>query len=268
MNAIAERESHANSATPTPRLPVGQVCPLCNGAGEPVGTVEGVIIRECCGCLLSWAWESEEAYHAFYADIRQFHTGQQAAEGHLPTKERDAEHLKASRNRVKVLAGLYTFPAYTRILDVGAGGGSFVAACKEICWEAFGIEPCAELAMWARCRGRKVECGNWQDVDGEWEVITLHDVVEHLTNPGSCLAYLRSCLSENGLMVIEMPEWGSQQANREGLAWRHCLPKQHVCLYSEMSARVLFGRVGLRVEAIVRPLRGEIGKIVYYLGRM
>lgn len=252
--------------TPYVQKPVGEVCPLCGGAGEPVGTVEGVCVRTCCGTLLAWAWKDEEEYLRFYADIAYFHSAQQIEEGHPTTMERDAEHLKASRNRVKILSGLYSLPYGTRVLDVGAGGGSFVAAGQEIGLDILGIEPCASLAYWARERVRNVIPGRWQEVEGEWQLITLHDVLEHLTNPASCLCYLRSCLSERGLLVVEMPEWESPQAKREGLQWRHVLPKQHVALYSEAAAVALFARCGLQVEATVRPLRGDIGKITYFLG--
>jgi hypothetical protein len=250
------------------RRPVGEVCPLCGGEGEPLGTVEGVCVRQCCGTLLSWAWESEQAYLGFYQDIRQFHEGQQETEGHPTTIARDGEHLRASRSRVKILHALYPYSYGTRILDVGAGGGSFVKACSEVCIDALGLEPCAALAHWARQQGRTVECGGWQDVNEDWEVICLHDVLEHLTNPASCLCYLRAHLSEGGLMVVEMPEWESSQAKWENLRWRHVLPKQHVCLYSDRAAQELFKRCGLSVEAIVRPLRGTLGKITYYLGRV
>jgi hypothetical protein len=250
------------------RRPVGEVCPLCGGEGEPVGVVEGVCVRTCCGTLLSWAWESEEAYTQFYADIAQFHEGQQEREGHPTTIARDAEHLKASRNRVKTLSALYLLPYETQVLDVGAGGGSFVAACREMCWQAFGIEPCRALAEWACAQGRPVSCIRWQDYKATgFNVIALHDVLEHLTEPIDCLLHLQGALVQGGTIVVEMPEWESAQAKREGLNWRHVAPQQHVCLYSDSAAQELFRRCGLAVEAMVRPLRGEIGKITYYLGR-
>jgi 2-polyprenyl-3-methyl-5-hydroxy-6-metoxy-1,4-benzoquinol methylase len=268
VNAVLTNDQRPT--TSDQRLPVGQVCPICGGEGEPVGTVQGVCVRECCGTLLAWAWRDEEQYQDFYADISQFHEGQQETERHPTTIARDAEHLHACRSRVEILRALYpqlTMNPPVMILDVGAGGGSFVAACKEVRWDAYGIEPCAPLAMWARQNGRPVEAGGWQDIGGEWDVITLHDVIEHLTDPLTCLRYCRVHLHQGGLIVVEMPEWRSAQAEREGLNWRHILPKQHVALFSEWSARALFERAGLSVEAMVRPLRGSIGKIVFYLGR-
>lgn len=249
------------------RQPVGKVCPLCGCSGEPVGIVEGVCVRECCGVLLSWAWKSEKAYQAFYADISQFHEGQQESEGHPTTIARDAEHLRASRSRVKTLFGLYGLPWGTRVLDVGAGGGSFVQACGENGLDALGLEPCAALALWARGQGRKVECGRLQDFGGEYDVITMHDVLEHLTEPEPSLCFLNLHLSHGGILVVEMPEWNCPQSKREHLRWRHVLPKQHVALYSDRAAQELFARCGLRVESLVRPLRGSIGKIAYYLSR-
>lgn len=267
LETEAASKRRAEAVTVAGRKPVGAVCPLCGGEGEPVGVKDGICLRECCGCLLAWAWESEDDYARFYADVAYFHSAQQIEEGHPTTVERDQEHLKASRNRVKVMSGLYDLPYGTRLLDVGAGGGSFVAACKEVGWEAFGLEPCTELARWAWSQGRNVYAGDWHSAQGDWEVICLHDVLEHLVNPGSCLAYLRAHLTETGLLIVEFPEWECAQALREGLAWRHVLPKQHPCLYSDRAAQEMFLRAGLQIEALMRPLRGSIGKITYYLGQ-
>jgi 2-polyprenyl-3-methyl-5-hydroxy-6-metoxy-1,4-benzoquinol methylase len=229
--------------------------------------VEGVCLRECCGTLLAWAWQNYEEYRDFYQDISQFHEQQQEAEGHPTTMQRDAEHLKASRNRVKNLSGLYNLPATSRILDVGAGGGSFVAACTEVCWEACGLEPCATLSNWAWHRGRNVQTGGWQNMRGSWDVVCLHDVLEHLTDPLACLLRCRDHMAPEGVLVVEMPEFRSAQQQQQGLAWRHVAPKQHLALFSEGSARALFERAGFAVEAMVRPLRATIGKISFYLGR-
>jgi hypothetical protein len=96
----------------------------------------------------------------------------------------------------------------------------------------------------------------------------MSDVFEHLTAPRKCLDGVWSALKYDGMLVIEMPEEGCPQAQQQGMSWRHYRPLQHVYLYTEGAARSLFEQKGFYVEAVTRPLRGSIGKIVYYLRKI
>lgn len=230
--------------------------------------VEGVCVRECCGALLAWAWPDEAAYDAFYADVEQFHGAQQRREGFPVTVERDAEHLAASRARIPFLAALMPPEGTVTLLDVGAGGGAFVQAAQEAGYCARGLEPCRNLARWAQMqKGRSVWALGWQQAWGEWDVITLHDVLEHLTRPLDCLLVLRAHLTGRGLLVVEMPEYDSPHQREQGLLWRHIRPKQHLWLPSRESAETLFGRAGFEVVAFQRPRRGALGKACWVLQR-
>ena len=64
-----------------------------------------------------------------------------------------------------------------------------------------------------------------------------------------------------------MPEWDCPESRREGLAFRHVKPLEHLVLYSEAAAVALFDRAELQVVALVRPLRGMLGKVAFYLRR-
>src|SRR5204863_7533502 len=98
----------------------GLQCPLCGGAG----CAWELGYRLCCGCLLSWPWASEKEYEDFYRGAR-YHSDQQALEGLADTRDRDEEHRVAARSRPRIMAahGLGS----GRLLDVGCGGGAFVA---------------------------------------------------------------------------------------------------------------------------------------------
>ncbi len=245
----------------------GQSCPLCGGAGQPVGIAQGYKLRECqCEgrVLLSWQWRSEEEYENYYTDDSLYHVHAQADRGMPSFIERDGEYSRAAEARLEQLE-VFVDSRTATVLDVGAAGGSFVLQAYIYGWNAQGIEPNKTIAEWARNQGRDLACGGWQDVGPQWDVITMHDVLEHVTRPLDCLTHLRECLAPGGLLVVEWPEWGCPQAQGTQLGFRHIKPLEHIALYDDRAARALFDRAGLEVEAAIRPRRMALGKIAYYL---
>lgn len=241
----------------------GERCPLCNGLGGLVGTKDGVEIRQCCGILLAWAWNNERDYERLYTDDALYHVGQQRAEGQQPYWERDSELMAAGFMRLRFLQTLR--PHAKTLLDVGAGTGAFVDAATRLGFDAVGLEPNTGMAEKARQLGRKIKVGTWKDADWRFDYITLIDVFEHLTRPKECLTALKDHVHANGLIYVEMPEAGSAENNRHGLAWKHVRPRQHVAIYSDDAARRLFYICGLHPEFIYRPVQGKLGKIGYAL---
>jgi SAM-dependent methyltransferase len=249
-------------------------CPLCYRAGESIGERDGYVLRQCRGrgsylphapILLSWQWDSVAEYEALYTQPERYHKEMQCSEGQPESWMRDAEHLAAARARLQFLQTL--MPSGT-VLDIGAGTGAFVAMAQAFGYDAFGIEP-SELANEAQKIGRTVKFGSWSslNIHDSADIVTLHDVWEHLVSPVYCLKYLARLLRPGGLIVVEIPEWDCPQARQQGVLWRHVRPLQHVFLPSDDAARALFAMAGLQVEAMMRPRRGQIGKIAYYLSR-
>jgi SAM-dependent methyltransferase len=240
---------------------------LCGGEGDPVGLRDGVRLRLCCGSLLAWAWSSEEEYEAWYRDPEAYHVAEPPRYGQRPFIERVGEHAAAARTRLSLLGAFYPPRDGMRVLDVGAGTGMFVeVAQRGFGLDAEGIEPCGALVRWATERGIRVRQGDWQAVAGYYRIITLFDVLEHLTRPAECLRHLRQCLEADGLLVIEMPEWGSPHQLRHGLEWRHLKPREHLWLPSRAAAEGLFRRTGYEVMLFYRPLCGSLGKATWFLG--
>lgn len=247
--------------------PAGKVCPLCGETGFALGFRDGHYLRECrCTgrVLLSWQWDDTAHYEQLYRAPHRYHTACQQAGGQLPSVERDLEHLRAAHCRLRQLQ---LFIPRGTVLDIGAGTGAFVEEAIGFGYTAEGLEISPDMIDWARAQGRRVAHGTWREARPAWSVITLHDVWEHLTAPQECLEHLRDCLEPEGMLVIELPEWHCPQAQAAGLAWRHIRPEQHIWLPDETAARAMFERAGLILEAMIRPLRGSLGKATYYLKR-
>lgn len=242
-------------------------CIVCGGNGREIGRKNGYPLRSCHGVTMSFPYNSEEEYQKIYTE-GDYHSGFQEKEGQPDYWDRDEDLLKASVSRMEILKAMGISSG--TLLDIGAGTGALVQAAKDAGFRAIGLEPSKETAEEAFRKGRQVAEGSAYDITSKqrYDVIYMSDVFEHLTSPRKCLDGVWSALKDDGMLVIEMPEEGCPQAQQQGMSWRHYRPLQHVYLYTEGAARSLFEQKGFYVEAVTRPLRGSIGKIVYYLRKI
>lgn len=204
---------------PFPRTEV-VACPLCGqpGASRRIRARYGMAahVAECAGCriafqtprpsleaslaYMNWRWRSADAYVADPA--RQ--------------KRRAAKQLAFIDQCLDPAADR----ARLRLVDFGAGAGSFVRAARDRGWEASGIEH-SDSAI-ARAR-------EYYDVelrkafaDERYAVATMWDVIEHLRDLPATLALLRDHLDERGLLFVET-------GNYEG--WRRLAEQDRWNLY-------------------------------------
>lgn len=99
----------------------------------------------------------------------------------------------------------------TRVLDVGAAGGSFLAAMRD---EGFasvlGIDPSPAAARLAKQRNNiEVIAGSFLTPPpnlGSFGLVTLQHTLEHLRDVRGSIAFLRAVLDDGGLAYLEVPD--------------------------------------------------------------
>lgn len=130
-----------------------------------------------------------------------------------------------------------------RLLDIGCGDGSFLAAAKKAGWHASGTELKPRAA---RSLGLDVRCGIEQfDLGEGFDCVTLWHSLEHLRDPLGTLSQARDRLAPQGVVLVAVPDNGGWQARIFGRHWLHLDVPRHLFHFDQRSLDGLLERAGL-----------------------
>lgn len=140
------------------------------------------------------------------------------------------------------------------LLDVGCATGEFLRAfADQTGWQVTGIEVTPQAAELARQKGLEIiekDLLNANFRPESFDVITLWDVLEHLTSPNAALLECRRLLKNGGLLVIKAPNPGGGEAKLFGSAWIGYEAPQHLFGFPEVVLRARLEALGFKEEAL------------------
>jgi SAM-dependent methyltransferase len=137
-----------------------------------------------------------------------------------------------------------------KVLDIGCAGGAFLVAAQQCGFDAVGVEP----ARWMAAYGRRTYGVDIRDgilkpgmfPEKSFDVITLWDVVEHLTDPKQILDLVHSLLKPNGILLVNYPDIDSVAAKTLGRKWPFWL-SVHLLYYTRKTIAAQLKRSGFSV---------------------
>ncbi|MFA4851606.1 MAG: class I SAM-dependent methyltransferase [Bacteroidales bacterium] len=95
------------------------------------------------------------------------------------------------------------------LLDIGTNMGFFLRKAREFGWETEGVEPSPALSKIAREQfGLNIHTTFLEDAElpkKHYDVITMIDVFEHITNPKVLLTKCKELLKYDGIIAIKVP---------------------------------------------------------------
>lgn len=136
------------------------------------------------------------------------------------------------------------------ILDIGCAGGAFPMAANELGFSIVGVEPSRWLSEEARNRyGLDIRAGTLASQDFRpvsFDIITLWDVIEHLTDPGQEVDRIHNILKDDGLLVVNYPDNDSFARRLLGRRWPFYL-SVHLIYFTPKTIRRFLNEHGFEV---------------------
>jgi 2-polyprenyl-3-methyl-5-hydroxy-6-metoxy-1,4-benzoquinol methylase len=117
----------------------------------------------------------------------------------------------------------------TAVLDIGSGMGTFLYAAKSLYKEAVGLDVSVQMARFVEQQlGLKVFVQQFDEFQysQKFSLIHMSHVLEHIPDPNSWLQKARSLLSEDGILVINVPHKFSLSERLKHLFYKLRLKKQ------------------------------------------
>lgn len=117
------------------------------------------------------------------------------------------ERLEKQVGAVKRHGGI----AGKKALDIGCGGGLFLAALKRDGANVTGIELSDTRAYYSKTRHgfevvkRPIEDPYWEAFAGSFDIVSLWDVIEHVNYPLATLTAAAKALRPGGVLLIDTP---------------------------------------------------------------
>jgi SAM-dependent methyltransferase len=155
--------------------------------------------------------------------------------------------LSEKKNLVEKETGI----AAGKILDVGCGTGAFLAKMKKGGWQVTGIEP---------DHGARDKAFSLYNItakspgelpllpDGHFDAITLWHVLEHVHRLHEYLDQLKKLLTNNGKLIIAVPNHTSTDAENYKEHWAAYDVPRHLYHFSPHSMNILVNMHGMQIK--------------------
>lgn len=135
-----------------------------------------------------------------------------------------------------------------RYLDVGCSTGFVVEAARDAGWDAIGIDLNPSAIEFGRNRGLDLRVLALEEAGfapGSFDVVSLFDVLEHLTQPRATLEQVSALLRPGGLLFLYVPNYDSASRMLMGADAHFIWPTHHLNYYTPTTIADLLTRAGL-----------------------
>jgi SAM-dependent methyltransferase len=224
---------------------------------ELIGRKDERSVGRCKSCGLVRTLERAESYEELYTVGDLYHVDRA---GQIPYRERYEHDYGIAATRLPKLINQFS------LLDVGCANGAFVKYASQQGYKACGLEPNPRMAAWARARTGCTIYESWSEVRGApFDIMTFHDVWEHVVDPIEEIALVRDYLDRGSLLILDVPDAEDPRFAKEGMAWRHMKPKEHLTFWDRKNLTKFLENNGFYIQSIDQPI---LGKLVVYARMM
>jgi 2-polyprenyl-3-methyl-5-hydroxy-6-metoxy-1,4-benzoquinol methylase len=220
------------------------ICPNCGSGNlkehlslkDYFLTQDHFTIYECANCKVLFTYPFPEAdilYSKYYKSENYLSHNKKASD--LFSKLYRTIQKINIRKKLRLLESINR-SSEKKILEVGAGIGDFLAACRNNGWNCFGVEP-SEQARQVAKQFNNLDLAESIDAIGEkdFSVITLWHVLEHVPDLDATIQKLKTYLYHNGRLIIAVPNHNSFDAKHYKQFWAGYDVPRHLYHFNKKS---------------------------------
>lgn len=212
------------------------MCPICGSWVSFWGKTQGHQILVCSSCGLGMTEDGQKQELGYHRDA-------------VYQKE-SAQFANIFQRRIKLVNKFYPQPG--KVLEIGSSTGLLLSLLKKQGWEVLGVELSKEAASEAEKRGvptLKVPFEEAKLPLSSFDVVIINHTLEHLQDLDLTIKKVSALLKNKGILLIDVPNFGSFSAGWLKGNWPYLLPKEHFWHFTARSLTLLLEKYGLNVLA-------------------
>lgn len=211
----------------------------------------GCFLYKCADCALIFVSPLPREDGAIYDE--KYFCGTDKQFGYIDY-DKDKESMKSVFLKyLKIIAGNFERVQGKKLLDIGAATGFFVRLARDFGFDAEGIEISKWAAEEGKKKGLKIQHGTidtMQFLENSFDVITLFDVLEHISDPDCFLEKIFFILKQDGVLIINTPDAKTVWARILGKRWQALVPPEHLFLYNKNNIQKLLNKHNFKIIKI------------------
>lgn len=229
------------------------ICPICSNSKISAKNHEKYKnLWHCTECKLIFIYpqltndDLKKIYGADYFKNSQSHFC-----GYENYQEDKKSILQTFNHRLELLEKIYKEKGI--LLDVGCAMGFMLEAAEARGWDVYGIDVSKEALAVAKKRfGKKVYTEMLENAvlpENHFDLITIWDTLEHLTDPVKTIRRCWHLLKPGGLLAFTVPDVGSLIAKIIGDRWMG-YKEEHLFYFTRRSIKHLLNQSDFIIQKI------------------
>jgi 2-polyprenyl-3-methyl-5-hydroxy-6-metoxy-1,4-benzoquinol methylase len=249
------------------------LCPLCSGDHfEMLYKERGHLgVVKCNNCKLIYTNpRAKDAEQNYFGDVDVYLEEARLIFNNKKVHHRDKNYEYEVNEIKKVKPG-------GKLLDIGCNMGFFLRKAREGGFDVTGVEPSISLSGIAKEKFGLTVINSYFNKEvfepKSYDVITLIDVFEHVTNPKELLDNAHYVLKDDGVLCIKVPNGNynvlkMQLAKMLGKEANHELfnSYEHVVHYTVDTMKKMVSGTGFKIKKVIVPLPIDVPVWAFLVG--
>lgn len=212
-------------------------CPVCNSSNYTfLFSKNGFDIRKCKKCGLAKTFGEQKINYKKYHRDHDY-------------KKFESHFRNIFKKRFEILN---KYKIKGKVLDIGTSTGTMLDIFAQEGWETYGVEPSNNYKI-AKSKNHKIYNTTFEKAklkNNFFDLIILNHTLEHVKDPNEVVEKAYKLLKIDGLLLIDVPNFGSYGAKLQKANWKYLLPNEHLYHFDENSLKYLLKKNKFKVLQI------------------